>query len=131
MNINTDSGININKLDKGCIIFNLERENGYILAIVDNTNKNSEAHFWVDDFLRVSRRNDDYYQTENAIEMYKEFVNVELQENFNIPLPEKTQLINNSVKYLKEKDNFDVREFSEVVIKKPEHRAAFRDYSEK
>ena len=37
--IEADNGININKLDKGCLIFNLEKENGYIVAVVDNTNK--------------------------------------------------------------------------------------------
>lgn len=37
--IKSESGININKLDKGCLIFNTERESGYLVAIVDNTNK--------------------------------------------------------------------------------------------
>ena len=39
----TDQGININKLDKGCIIFNQEKEKGFVISVVDHTNKNSEA----------------------------------------------------------------------------------------
>ena len=32
--IDWESGININKLDKGCLIFNTEKENGFLLAVV-------------------------------------------------------------------------------------------------
>ena len=49
--IESEQGININKLDKGCLIFNIDNENGYLVSIVDNINKGTEAHFWVDDFL--------------------------------------------------------------------------------
>ncbi|MDR0506725.1 MAG: nucleoid-associated protein, partial [Dysgonamonadaceae bacterium] len=45
--IESEKGININKLDKGCLIFNTERENGYIVAVVDNTNKGVEAQYWI------------------------------------------------------------------------------------
>jgi len=44
--IESEKGININKLDKGCLIFNTERESGYVVAIVDNTNKGTEAQYW-------------------------------------------------------------------------------------
>nr|HPI31598.1 nucleoid-associated protein [Bacteroidales bacterium] len=37
--INSEEGININKLDKGCLIFNTEKEKGYLVSIVDNANK--------------------------------------------------------------------------------------------
>lgn len=43
--IESQQGVNINKLDKGALIFNTDKENGYIVAIVDNTNKGAEAHY--------------------------------------------------------------------------------------
>jgi len=51
--IESRQGININKLDKGCLVFNTDKENGYVLSIVDNTNKGNEAQYWKDDFLSV------------------------------------------------------------------------------
>lgn len=48
--ISSESGVSINKVDKGCLIFNIEKENGYIVAVVDNTNKGAEAKYWTDDF---------------------------------------------------------------------------------
>ena len=53
--IESEKGININKLDKGCLIFNTERENGYVVAVVDNSSKGAEAQYWMDDFLHGSR----------------------------------------------------------------------------
>ena len=41
--IDYEDGININKLDKGCLIFNTERENGYLISIVDNARQTGEA----------------------------------------------------------------------------------------
>ena len=32
-----ESGVNINKLDKGCLIFNLEEGNGYKVCVIDST----------------------------------------------------------------------------------------------
>lgn len=48
--IQSDEGININKLDKGCIIFNMNKESGYIVLNVDNKNKGEEAKYWTNDF---------------------------------------------------------------------------------
>ena len=40
--LKTDQGINTGKLDKGCLIINVEKESGYMLLVVDVLNK-SEA----------------------------------------------------------------------------------------
>ncbi|MGK6700725.1 nucleoid-associated protein [Acinetobacter baumannii] len=44
-------GININKLDKGCVVFNINKEDSYSLLVVDNVNKANSARYWKDDFL--------------------------------------------------------------------------------
>ena len=66
-------GVNINKLDKGCLIFNTNKEDGYVVSVVDNSNR-GEAKYWVEDFLQVKRKNDSYTQTQNAMTMCKSFI---------------------------------------------------------
>src|SRR5690606_37345607 len=56
--------ININKLDKGVVIVNVEEEEGYKVLVVDQTNQ-SEAVYWKDDFLKIKTRNDNFQQTGN------------------------------------------------------------------
>ena len=46
VNIFAYNGINVDKLDKGCIVFNQGRNDGYKVAIVDKANKDEEAKYW-------------------------------------------------------------------------------------
>ena len=71
--IESQTGVNIKKLDKGCLIFNTNKDDGYDVIVVDNTNK-GEAKYWIDDFLQVKKRNNDYTQTQNTVTLCKKFI---------------------------------------------------------
>ena len=109
-------GININKLDKGCLIFNTKKEDGYILSIVDNTNKGNEAQYWKDDFLGVSILNNDFHQTNQFLGITRQFVTNQLDEAFEIERADKIDLLNRSVEYFKKHETFDKQEFEEEVF---------------
>jgi len=126
--IESDEGININKLDKGCLIFNTERENGFVVAIVDNTNKSAEAQYWYDDFLHVHQRKDEYYDTQNMLTMCKNFVTKELPEQFDASRADQADYLNKSVAFFKEKDSFDMDEFTDEVIAQPDIIDSFNKY---
>jgi len=76
-----EDGVNINKLDKGCLIFKMNRAEGYIVSVVDQTNKQQDAQYWVKDFLQVEQLATSYYHTDAALGMCKLFISNELQEN--------------------------------------------------
>lgn len=126
--IESEKGINVNKLDKGCLIFNTERENGYIVAVVDNTNKGVEAQYWTDDFLHIRQRKDEYYNTQNIISLTKNFVKNELPQQFEVSGADQADLINKAVKFFKEKDTFNLSEFANEVIGQPEIIEKFNQY---
>jgi len=119
--------INIKKLDKGCLIFNTEKEEGYKVAVVDQTNS-SEAAYWIDDFLKLTIRNDSYNQTNNTLSIYKKFITSQVDEEFNISKTDKIDLLNRSIKYFKEKDHFNMDEFSNEVIGYAEGIESFKTY---
>lgn len=126
--IESQQGININKLDKGCLIFNMEKENGYVVAVVDNTNKGAEAQYWIDDFLHIRQRKDEYYNTHNVLSLYKNFVKDELPQQFEVSKADQIDLLNKSVKFFKENDNFDMEEFANEVIAQPDIIETFNQY---
>ena len=128
--IESQQGININKLDKGCLIFNTDRENGYVVAVVDNTNKGAEAQYWIDDFLHVRQRRDEYYNTQNLLSMTRNFVTHELPNRFEVSKADQVDLLNKSVKFFKEKDTFDMDEFAKEVIGQPEVIDSFNHFRE-
>ncbi len=107
--------INIKKLDKGCLIFNTEKEEGYKVAVIDQTNS-TEAAYWIDDFLKLKIRNDNYTQTNTVLKVYKDFVTNQIDEEFEISKTDKIDLLNRSIKYFKEKEHFDLDEFSNEVL---------------
>lgn len=127
-NLESEQGINIKKLDKGCLIFNKERENGYVVAVVDNTNKGIEAQYWIDDFLHVRQRKDEYANTQNVMAMAKNFVTKELPKEFDVSKADQIDLLNKSLQFFKEKDTFDMDDFANEVIEQPDVIESFRNY---
>jgi hypothetical protein len=127
-NVELDKGININKLDKGCLIFNIEKESGYIVAVVDNTNKGSEAQYWIDEFLHIKQRQDEYYNTNNVLSLCKNFVTKQLPSEFDVSKADQADLLNKSVKFFKENETFDFDRFSKEVIEEETVIDSFQNY---
>ncbi len=122
------AGININKLDKGCLIFNIEKEQGYKVAVIDQTNRSQEAVYWKDDFLKLKIRNDNFHQTNNVLGIYKNYVTQKLDDEFEVSKADKIDLLNRSIKYFKEKESFDLGEFSNEVIGNEQGISSFLNY---
>lgn len=74
ISVRTIYGTGLKGLDKGCLILNVDKENGYVVGTVDNTNSGSDAHYWTDSFLHVTDCDDDYHQTVKLMDMCKGFV---------------------------------------------------------
>ena len=65
--------INSHKLDKGAIIFNTAADEGYRIAIVDKTNTQEEARYWKEKFLGVAPIANEYFHTNQYLDMCKKF----------------------------------------------------------
>ncbi|MBC7389997.1 MAG: nucleoid-associated protein [Opitutaceae bacterium] len=123
-----DEGININKLDKGCLIFNTEKDKGYIVVLVDNLNKQEGALYWKDEFLKVKPREDNYYHTQGYMKMYDNFVQDKLKVDYDVSKADEIDIQNRTKKFFKEKETFDFQEFANDVIQQPEIIDKFRDF---
>ena len=126
--IESENGININKLDKGCLIFNVDKEDGYLVAVVDNTNKGADAKYWTDDFLHVRQRKDEYANTQNVMAMAKNFVTQELPKEFEVTKADQIDLLNKSLQFFKDKDTFDIEEFANEVMEQPAVIESFHNF---
>jgi len=126
--IDSEDGVNINKLDKGCLIFNTDQEQGYLVATVDNLSKSNEAQYWKDDFLKIKFRQDNYFQTQKLMNLCKTFVEERLPEEFEVSRAEQANLLHKSLGYLQEKEVFDLHAFQEEVIGQPDLIESFQNY---
>jgi 37-kD nucleoid-associated bacterial protein len=122
------NGINTNKLDKGCIILNIEKENGYIVFSVDSTSKSNEALYWKDDFLKLKPLNDDYHYTTNILQLTKQYVTSFLPKAFEVTKTDQVNYLNKSVDYFKSKDDFSIKDFEKEIFNDPSIIKSFRKF---
>lgn len=123
-----DDGINIDSLDKGCLILNIDKADGYKVLIVDKSNKSSEAQFWKDSFLCLKPCNDEYYNTNQFLSITKNYVTKQYPNDFEVQKADQIDMLNRSVEYFKNHDTFDKREFEKEVLFHPEVIKSFRTY---
>ncbi len=114
--IKADEGINIDKLDKGCIILNLNQEQGYKVAIIDKAGRGAEASYWKDDFLQVKTCADDYNYTRNFLNVAKAYVTQQITEEFEVSKADQIDLLNKSVNYFKDNERFVAEDFAATVF---------------
>lgn len=126
-----DEGINIQKIDKACLIFNTEEHSGYKVAIIDVSGKSKEAHYWKDNFLGLEKRKDDYYQTSNYIGICKGFVKDVYNQSNGVERADQIEMLNKTAAYFKEKEEFDIHDFEQNVIANEELIQVFEEYREK
>ena len=124
-----ENGININKLDKGCLIFNTEKVEGYKVMVIDQTNR-TDAAYWKDEFLKLKIRNDSFNKTSNTLNVCKNFITHKIDDDFDISKADKIDLLNKSLKYFKEKESFDIDEFSEEVIGNEKAIKSFKNFTQ-
>ncbi len=125
-NVDKDDGINIRKLDKGCLILNTSEKTGYRVLVVDNTNK-EDALYWKDRFLKLQPLEDTFYHTRNYLEMCRDFAEKAIPEADKI---DQVSLMQESARFFKEEDLFDKVQFHEKVLQEPELINAFESYKE-
>jgi len=125
--MSTVEGVSLKKLDKGCLIYNYEREKGYYVAVVDKTN-NSEAAYWIDDFLHVLRRQDAYFQTENMMTICRNYLAEQLPQDFEVCRADQVDLLNKSMNFFKKQPKFEMEQFQQQVIGQPQVIEKFNNY---
>jgi hypothetical protein len=128
--IRCEDGINIEKLDKGCLIFNTDKESGYKICIIDKSNKNAEAQYWKDSFLQLKPYSDVYHYTKNLMNITKYYIAKELPDEFEINRTDQIDLLNRSAEYFKTHDNFDKEDYEKEVFRDSKMIKSFRKFDE-
>ena len=125
ISVRTIYGTGLKGLDKGCLVLNVNREKGYVVGTVDNTNNGSDAQYWTDSFLHVTNCEDDYHQTVKLTEMLTAFSKQVAEQS----AVEGAVVAKKATELLKKGDAVQVEELAEKICtneKQREQFAAFR-----
>lgn len=122
--LSSETGMSLKKLEKGCIVFNVDKDNGYKVAVVDNTGSNTDAHYWVDNFLHVRNCNDDYHETERLMEMCTGFVQL-LKEESEV---DSAFTAKKTSEILKTNETLQMDDLADMICQNEEQKQAFESY---
>ncbi len=126
----TDEGFNIHKLDKGCIIFNINQEEGYRVAMIDTNSNIATALYWKTDFLGVEPVDTEYFMTNQYMSMVKGFSKDYLGIENEIPREDQLSFLQKAKEYFESNEEFKTDKFTKEVIVEPELAETFTSYKE-
>ncbi len=115
LEVENDLGANVNKLDKGCIILDYSDDKGYFVFTLDSSNR-TDAKYWTDDFLGIAPRQNEYTYTKDVLALTKIFVAKVLPEEYEVTKAEQVEILNKSVNYFKENEEFSMKGYEENVF---------------
>lgn len=127
-NFEFEQGIGLNEIDKACIIFDVEGEDGYRVCLHDKQGKGEEAQYWKHDFLGVKPCGDSYNQTRQFLNLCKNYIKDQLPQEFEVEKTDQIDMLNKSVAYFKDNEQFDYDSFSRAVIQEPQIMNSFNRF---
>lgn len=130
LDLQLKEGVELSRLDKGCLILEQEEQDGYELMIFDANGKGEEALYWKDKFLSVMIRQNEFLQTHGFLSMTKNYVTEHMPGEFEVSKTEQIDILNRSMDYFKTHGNFNKSEFEEEVLHHEELINSFRKYDE-
>ncbi|GGD57052.1 nucleoid-associated protein [Muriicola marianensis] len=119
-----EEGINLNKLDKGCLIFNVLPEEGYKVLSVDSNRY--DAKYWLENFLGVEVLPDENFYTKNYLKFCQNFA-----KDVVLPAEDKQQevlFMNRAVNHFAKNDDFEETRFLNEVMDNPDLIPEFKHY---
>ena len=105
-------GIGEKKLDKACLI--LFTEEPFTILAYDNNS--SEAVYWKNDFINLDFKRDNINDTNHFLQMTKTYITDQMPEEYEVSKTDQIDLLNKSIGYFKNKEEFDQGEFEQEVF---------------
>jgi len=124
LELSYETGINANKPDKVCLVFNTEENSNFLFSISEPFGK-VDSQYWKEAFLNIVARKDDFHLTQNVLNITKKFINNISKEEGK---EKQIELEQNTVKYFTENQSFDSGDFEDYVFARPDIIDSFRDF---
>jgi hypothetical protein len=122
--VNLMQGILLEKIDKGALIFNHKKEEGYKILTIDSNRYDSR--YWLEHFLSVDAFHDENFNTKKYLKFCQDFA-----KEVVLPAEDKKEEImfmNRSVNYFAKNDDFEESKFLNEVIDNPDLIPEFKNY---
>lgn len=117
-------GVYLNKLDKGALILETEKEQGYKVLSIDSNKYDTK--YWLEQFLGVDFFEDENFYTKKYLKFCENFA-----KDVVLPAEDKQQevmFMNKAMNHFASNDTFNEQEFLKDVIENPDLEPEFQNY---
>jgi hypothetical protein len=104
-------------------------EEPYTVFIIDNTS--NETDYWQNEFIKVKLRQDYVNSTNQFLSLTKSFVTQQFPSEFATTKAGQIDLLNRSVEYFKNHENFQKQNFEQEVFQESEVIKSFQTFDSK
>lgn len=117
-------GISLEKLDKGALIFNYKKEEGYKVLSIDSNRY--DARYWLEHFLSVDAFQDENFFTKKYLKFTQDFAKevVSPAEDKR----EEVMFMNRALNHFAKNDDFEETSFLNEVLDNPDLISEFKSY---
>jgi len=126
INIKNDQGINISKIEKGCLILNFNSSNGFVVLNIDNNSQQTE--YWTNKFLNIKPISNNRNKTKEIMKICKNFSDEVLSKKYDTDI--EFTFKNEYINYFEDTKSFDSDGFNEMVFKNEDIKKDFYEYKE-
>lgn len=117
-------GISLDKLDKGCLIFNYKKEEGYKILTVDSNRY--DARYWLEHFLSVDAFQDENFMTKKYLKFCQDFAKEVVFPSED--KKEEVMFMNRAMNHFAKNDQFKETVFLNEVIDNPDLISEFKSF---
>ncbi|MES2864135.1 MAG: nucleoid-associated protein [Bacteroidota bacterium] len=117
-------GISLDKLDKGALIFNYKKEDGYKILVHDSNRYDSR--YWLEHFLSVDAFEDENFLTKKYLKFAQDFA-----KEVVAPAEDKKEevmFMNRSMNYFAKNDEFEESAYLNEVLDNPDLISEFKNF---
>lgn len=119
-----EQGVNLNKLDKGALVLNTHKDEGYKILSVDSNRYDTK--YWLEQFLGVDIFADENFNTKSYLKFCQNFAK-------DVVLPaedkqEEVMFMNRAVDHFAKNDEFEESKFLNEVVENPDLIPEFKNY---
>lgn len=119
-------GIGLNRLEKACLVFNTQSDDGYKILLKDNVQFDT-AKYWTE-FLNVLPALNDYNQTTEYLMATQSFVKMKLKSDEDFDKIQEIDVMQKASNYMKGESSFDTKEFANSSFPSEEIADDFQTY---
>ena len=121
-------GVDVSKIDKGCLIIDRNDKEGYDVLIFDNQNRGEEAQYWKEKFLSLAAQKNEFHHTAHFLSLTRQFITDQLETEHQIERTGQVELLHKSIDYFKTNESFEIEQFQKEVFQSDEMIDSFRRF---